>query len=255
MSRLVLVSMALGLFGCDPASTADDGTDPSSDPDLDTSASSDLSPAFDAFGDNVTTYLDGDEVVIETNGHPDHATPYWGPGHELYIEPTATTHEQMAPGYIERFQGSYTLRVPADPQLASSPTSTGLGAIGIAVSGAVIYNDEEGPGVPIDNALRSLDFTGAHTGPQSYHYHLETKAWSDDDDALIAIVSDGFFLYGRRCASTGTFPSDLDASNGHSSPTQFHDEERYHYHTSNEEYLGHFILFPGNYQGTPSRVQ
>ena len=28
---------------------------------------------------------------------------------------------------------------------------------------------------------------------QSYHYHLEPKAWSEDDDALIGIISDGFF--------------------------------------------------------------
>lgn len=65
----------------------------------------------------------------------------------------------------------------------------------------------------------SLDFNGAHTGPQSYHYHLEPTSWSEDDDALIAIISDGFFLYGRKCTSTNDYPTDLDATGGHTSTT------------------------------------
>lgn len=227
---------------------------PSTD-DVDRSDTDGLSDAFSVFGPNVVSYADGDEVVLETNGHPDHVTPYWGPDHELYVAPTQTSAAQMSPGYIERFTGSYTLRVPKAPQKASSTSATGLGAIGIAVSGAVIYNDEEGPGVPIDSALGSLDFTGAHTGPQSYHYHLEPKAWSDDDDELIGIIGDGFFLYGRRCASTGTYPTDLDASGGHTSSTQYDESEHYHYHIQNELYLGFYILFPGDYQGTPNAVR
>ena len=134
--------------------------------------------AWDAFGANVTIYADGDDIVIETNGWPDHTSPYWGPDHELYVAPSVTTTEQMAPGYISNFVGSYTLTVAANPEISSNSTATGLGAIGIAVSGAVIYNDNEGPDVPLDDAAGSLDYTGAHTGPNSYHYHLETKAWS-----------------------------------------------------------------------------
>ncbi|MBX2796329.1 MAG: YHYH protein [Myxococcales bacterium] len=213
---------------------------------------------YDAFGTNVTVYVDGDDVVFETNGWPDHTTPYWGPGHELYVAPTVTSTAQMAPGYIDRFQGSYTLRVPAEPTVASSSTATGLGPIGIAVSGAVIYNDQEGGNVPIDGALGSLDYTGAHTGPQSYHYHLEPIAWSEDDDALIGVLADGFFLYGRRepASAGGGYPSDLDASSGHIGVTPHSDEAVYHYHIANELYLGqYYILFPGDYQGSPSAVQ
>jgi hypothetical protein len=212
--------------------------------------------AWDAFAINVSSYADGDQIVIETDGWPDHTSPYWGPDHELYVAPTATTEEQMAPGYIDKFVGSYTLTVPANPELASSSTATSLGAIGIAVSGAVIYNDSEGPNVPLDDAAGSLDYSGAHTGPQSYHYHLEPKAWSEDDDALIGVIADGFFLYGRKCTSTGTYPEDLDDSGGHVSTTEYDEEPLYHYHTSNELYLNqYYILFPGDYQGTPARIQ
>lgn len=230
---------------------------------------------FDA--KNLSIYLDGDEVVIESNGLPSHTSPYWSnttersdtdpmgnllvteaaaSNHALFVEPTVTTHEQMAPGNIDDFNGSYTLRVPTSPQVASSSSATGLGAIGIAVSGSMIYNDEEGPNVPLDDAAPSLDYSGAHTGPQSYHYHLEPHAWSNDDDKLIGVIADGFFLYGRKCTATGTYPTDLDASGGHTSTTLHATEEEYHYHIQNNLYLNqYYILFPGNYQGTPNDIQ
>ncbi|MEM6293401.1 MAG: YHYH protein [Myxococcota bacterium] len=235
-----------------------------------------LHPAFAEFSDEAFTIMrDGDEVVLESTGLPNHPSPYWsnttprsaidpmgntidtpaaGEDHPLFVPPTATSYESMAPGNIDDFMGSYTLRVSAAPTVAPSPSATGLGPIGMAVSGSMIYNDEEGPNVPLDNAVPSLDFTAAHTGPQSYHYHLEPHAWSEDDDSLIGIMSDGFFLYGRRNPD-GEYPADLDASGGHVGPTPHADSE-YHYHIQNDAYLGeYFVLFPGDYQGTPSAIQ
>ena len=238
----------------------------------DPAATATLSPAFEEFSkDNVTVMLDDGEVLIETNGWPDHASPYWSNtsersinghrtpaasvDHPLYIEPTVTAFSRMSPGNIDDFRGTFSLTVPANPTRASSSTATGLGPIGIAVSGSVIYNDREGPNMPLDNAISSLDYTGAHTGPQSYHYHLEPKAWSEDDDKLIGVMSDGFFLYGRR-EPDGTHPADLDNSGGHTGPTPHNEEGEYHYHIQNELYLNQFyILFPGRYQGTPNAIR
>jgi len=150
--------------------------------------------------DNTDIMLSGNNVIIETNGLANHTSPYWSnttercatppnggeictnsdttSNHPLFVEPTATSYQFMAPGNIDDFNGSYSLTVSATPTLASSSTSTGLGPIGIAVSGANIYNDQEGPNEPLDNAISSFDYTAAHTGPQSYHYHLEPKAWT-----------------------------------------------------------------------------
>lgn len=236
-----------------------------------------LHAAFSEFdSDNFTIYLDGSEVVIESNGLPNHTSPYWSNttarsatdpmgntlttpaaavNHPLFVEPTATSHDDMAPGNIDDFNGSYTLRVPLTPSLASASSATGLGAIGMAVSGSMIYNDEEGPNVPLDNAVVSLDYTAAHTGPQSYHYHLEPKAWTDDDDKLVGIIADGFFIYGRKDPD-GTYPTDLDASGGHFGPTPHNPDGEYHYHIQNTTYLGqYYIIFPGDYQGTPNAIQ
>jgi hypothetical protein len=231
-----------------------------------------LDPAFADFDpENVSVLLDGGQVLIESNGLPNHTSPYWSntnprdidgittrtaeSDHPLFVEPTVTSFDRMAPGNIDDFTGSYSLTVTVNPTQASSTTATGLGPIGIAVSGAMIYNDSEGPGIPLDRASTSLDYSGAHTGPQSYHYHLEPKAWSEDDDALIGVIADGFFLYGRRDPD-GSYPSDLDASGGHFGATRHHPGGIYHYHTQNELYLDqYYILFPGDYQGTPYAIR
>jgi len=259
------------------SSTQPDGYVSNDDDDDDTGVTSnELHAAFADFDeDNVTVMLSGSNVILESNGLPNHTSPYWsnttsrtltGPdgnamttvsnsNHSLWVEPTVTSYDQMAPGNIDDFNGSYTLTVSANPSLSTNTSATGLGAIGIAVSGAMIYNDEEGPNIPLDNAVGSLDYTAAHTGPQSYHYHLEPKAWSDDDEELIGIIADGFFLYGRKCNSTNDYPTDLDASGGHTSTTQHTEDAEYHYHIQNELYLNqYYILFPGDYQGSASSI-
>jgi len=255
--------IALGVSACNKNDDTDDST----------SDTTELHAAFSEFdNDNFNIYISEGQVVIESNGLPNHTSPYWSnttarnmdnistpaasSNHALFVEPTVTSYDQMAPGNIDDFNSSYTLTVPANPTKASASSATGLGAIGMAISGGMIYNDEEGPNVPLNQAVSSLDYSGAHTGPQSYHYHLETKAWSEDDDKLIGIIADGFFLYGRKCNSTGTYPTDLDASGGHTSATQHNASGEYHYHIENDMYLNqYYILFPGDYQGTPNAIQ
>ncbi|MEL6916835.1 MAG: YHYH protein, partial [Bacteroidota bacterium] len=187
-------------------------------------------------------------VVIETTGLPNHETVYWGEGNELYREEPDVA---LTPSIISSNNNAVTIRVDVTPDLTGNTVSTDLGTIGIAVSGSSIFNDQEGNGA-LDQAAGSLDWTGAHIGPGVYHYHLEPKAFTDDDDKLVGILLDGVFLYGRKCSSTGTYPTDLDASGGHTSTTQYTDgEEEYHYHIINEIYAttGSYIAFAGPYQG------
>jgi hypothetical protein len=226
--------------------------DKEEDPEADVTSA--LNAAFAEFDtDNTDIYLDGSNVVIETNGLPNHTSPYWGTGNALYVAPQDGF--QATPSLISNYDGSATLTVSANPQKASKSTATSLGSIGIAVSGAAIFNDQEGNGA-LSGAAVSLDYSGAHIGPGVYHYHTEPEAWSKDDDKLIGIIADGFFVYGRKCNSTGTRPTDLDTSGGHTSTTQHSTEALYHYHIENELYLNkYYIVFPGNYQGTPSSIR
>lgn len=208
-----------------------------------------LHAAYAAFNPDATTiFLDGSNVVIETTGLPNHETVYWGEGNELYMEEGDVN---LTPTRIPDRDQAATIMVDASPDLTGSTIATELGIIGIAVSGSYIFNDQEGNG-PLDQAAGSLDWTGAHIGPSVYHYHLEPKAFTDDDENLVGILLDGIFLYGRKCNSTGDYPTDLDASGGHTTTTQYTDgEEEYHYHIINELYstTGSYIAFAGPFQG------
>ncbi len=225
------------------------------DEDMDSGSNNDvvteLHAAYAAFNTEATDiYLSGGgtTVTIETTGLPNHETVYWGSGSSLFRdEPTVAT----TPSLISSNNNAVTITVDATPNLNGSTVSTELNTIGIAVSGASIFNDQEGNGA-LDQAAASLDWTGAHIGPGVYHYHLEPKAFSDNDDKLVGILLDGVFLYGRKCNSIGTYPTDLDTSGGHISTTQYtNGETEYHYHIINELYstTGSYIAFEGPYQG------
>lgn len=209
-----------------------------------------LHTAFAEFNSEaVTVYLSDDqtEYIIETTGLPNHDTVYWGEGNDGYID---EPNVQLTPSIMTSNNNSTTLNVDATPNLTGNTVDTDLSTIGIAVSGSSIFNHEEGNG-DLDEAAGSLDWTGAHIGPGVYHYHLEPKAFSNDDDRLVGILKDGVFIYGRKCITTGTYPTDLDESGGHTSATQHNEDGEYHYHIINEIYstTGSYILFEGPYQG------
>ncbi|GGG59108.1 YHYH protein [Bizionia arctica] len=210
-----------------------------------------LHAAYAAFNTEATDiYLsnNGATVTIETTGLPDHETVYWGVGNELYRDEPDVA---LTPSIMSSNNNAVTITVDAVPNLIGSTVSTNFDTIGIAVSGASIFNDQEGGGA-LDAAAASLDWTGAHIGPGVYHYHLEPKAFTDDDENLVGVLLDGVFLYGRKCIETGTYPTDLDASGGHTTATQYTDGvEEYHYHIINELYsnTGSYIAFAGPYQG------
>lgn len=215
--------------------------------------------AFDEFNpDAVTISFNGDEVTIESTGLPNHTSPYWEESEPLHIEQTFGDH--TTPGFIR--EGSFTVTLSLNPQLASSSSATGLGAIGISVTGAPIFNDEEGPNRPLDEPTAlGFDYAGGHNGPSGYHYHIESAdvpentSLSFDDDQLVGIMADGFLIYGRR-EMDGSYPTDLDVSGGHYGVTPHSNgEEIYHYHIINEYYINNYILlFGGDLQGTPSTI-
>lgn len=241
---------------CDqPAGFVADNSDPN-----DTGIVSTPVSAFDEFNpDAVTVSFDGNEITIESNGLPNHTSPYWEETHPLHIDPVVALAQ--TPGRIGGNR-SYTLTVPNTPELAPTSTATGLGAIGIAVTGVPIFNDLEGPNRPLEEQIvETFDYAGAHNGPSGYHYHIEAydvpenTVLSHDDEKLVGIMSDGFLIYGRK-EMDGTYPTDLDESGGHFGVTPHSNgEEIYHYHIINEYYFGNIIaLFAGELQGTPNTI-
>ncbi len=218
--------------------------------------------AFAEFNaDGVTVSINGDEITIESNGLPNHTSPFYASSDSLYIEPVVADPNAMSPGTIR--EGAISLTVSTAPEKAASSSATGLGSIGISVTGAPIFNGQEGPTASLsENIADGFDYAGGHMGPTGYHYHTESvdieenTTLSFDDDKLVGIMSDGFLLYGRRCNATEDYPTDLDESGGHTSSTQHSDGgEFYHYHIVNEFFIGSYILlFGGDLQGTPNRI-
>lgn len=246
----------------DTTTTSESTTNGTSTTECDTPATS-PHDAFDYFGANVEVALsaDGCTVVVTTSGLPDHESFYWDSTHALYEAPTTSQEEHRTPTSMDDgFADDVSLRVSVDPQKATTTTATTLGAVGIAISGGYIYNDNEGGDVQIDvNTAAGLDNSGAHIGPTVYHYHMEPKTFSDDDDSLIGVIADGFFIYGRKCWATATTPdsADLDASGGHTTETEYSSSvEEYHYHIQEDSYYldTYYLLFPGDYQGSASDI-
>jgi hypothetical protein len=237
------------------------GDDESADPVTPSTGVATPIAAFAEFNpESVTVSFDGDEITIESNGLPNHTSPYWEETHPLYIEPVVALRQ--TPGLIGG-ERSFTLTVSSAPEIAANSTTTGLGPIGISVTGVPIFNDTEGPNRPLgEEIVQTFDYAGAHNGPSGYHYHIESydvpenTVLSHNDDQLVGIMSDGFLIYGRKCDSLGDHPTDLDVSGGHTASTQHSEgKEFYHYHIINEYYLGNVIaLFAVNLQGTPNSI-
>ncbi|SMD32256.1 YHYH protein [Reichenbachiella faecimaris] len=258
---IILLSMIFGLFAMYACSEDDAATDNDDDND-ETTGDVVATPtlAFDEFNASaVTVSFDGDEITIVSNALPNHTSPYWSANDDLYIDPIVADEESISPGNIT--EASYTLTVPTEPELASTSTETGLGAIGISVTGVPIYNQSEGPTDVTEGTASGFDWSGGHSGPTGYHYHVEardvgeTSPLTIDDDELLGIMSDGFLIYGRKCNSIGDYPIDGDASNGHYATTQHSTEEFYHYHIVNEIYLNtYYLLFGVDLQGTQNAI-
>ncbi|WP_272022674.1 YHYH protein [Olleya namhaensis] len=251
--------VALALFACNSDDSVSDDSVIDDTNDDDEVAVTELHAAFSAFNSNAVTVIlsdDGTQVNIETTGFPDHTSIYWETDNALYIDEAGVT-KTTQDTYIGGGQGeAASFTVDATPNLTGASVTTQLNTIGIAVSGASIFNDQEGMG-DLDQAAGSLDWAGAHKGPGVYHYHLEPTPITSDDDSLVGILLDGVFIYGRQCSSTGTNPTDLDASGGHTSTTQYtNGVEEYHYHIINEVYPASnyayapaYVLFAGPFQG------
>ena len=130
---------------------------------------------------------------------------------------------------------------------ASSPSTAGQGAIGVAISGAVFFNPYEGDGSSTvandDNStidgVPFIDACGGHPIPNgtTYHYHGIPVCVTDAVDTpgahsvIIGYLFDGYPIYGPQDVG-GSEPTDLDACMGHAGVTPEFSVPTYHYHVS-----------------------
>ena len=229
-----------------PTDTGDMSTDTGDTP-TDTSS---LPPAFAHFTEAVDVRLDGDVVVLESTGIPNHPSPYFDRNDANYTAP----HDGMQVNPNRILEQNLTLRLPLNPQIASQPTETDLGAIGVAVNGVALFNQYAGRNstgwLPLENEIETFDIYNGHPQQRGmYHYHLEPLFLTQDSQSkLMGFLSDGFPVYGPRDLD-GSLPNDLDECNGHSGTVADYEDDIYHYHIT-----AAFPYISGCYKGTPGTV-
>lgn len=186
--------------------------------------------------------VDGDFIIIKTNGVPDHKSPYHTSSDSLYETYNGKTFGGMNfrknPNRI--IEQSYTFRIPANPIEATRHASTRLGAIGVALNGVPLFNQYAGPNnQELTFEIASFDQYNGH--PQRmgmYHYHVEPTYLTtvkSSKSGLMGFLLDGFPVYGTQEEDGKTvMSSDLDTYHGHTHATVDYPKGIYHYHFTAE---------------------
>ncbi|MEM7373453.1 MAG: YHYH protein [Bacteroidota bacterium] len=209
-----------------------------------------LPAAFDNFTEDVSVYVDGSFVVIESNGIPNHKSPYFANGSDQYEAYNGTNADfRLNPNRIS--EQNLVFRIPLNPSEASTKTSTAMGAMGVSVNGIPLFNQYAAGNAPLTNEINSFDQYNGH--PQNtgqYHYHIEPLFLTTNrgKSALVGYLLDGFPVYGPEEDGKILTNSDLDDYHGHSHVTPEYPEGVYHYHfTDAAPYLngGQFFGSPG----------
>src|SRR5215217_3339406 len=152
---------------------------------------------YKGFSSALTVTVEGSNVVLRSNGLPDHKSPYFAKTSAQYEAYNGTNSRfQLAPNQIAEQQ--LVMRIPITPVKLSTPSPTPLGPIGIAVNGVALFNQYAGGGQPLAGEIDTFDQYNGH--PQmagQYHYHAEpywlTRA---SKEALVGVLLDGYPVYG-----------------------------------------------------------
>ncbi len=159
------------------------------------------------------------------------------PNHPTGTYPIATTDDAYQydrnPNRIRAQNLEY--RLPASPVAAAQPSCLPNGAIGVMLSGAVLYNALDAGGRDA-LAHETQDACQGHPDPRgAYHYHSLSDCAGDGGSGpskLLGYALDGFGIYGPR-DETGQMltNADLDACHGRTSEVEWRGRllKTYHY--------------------------
>jgi hypothetical protein len=200
-----------------------------------------LPAPYNLFSEELTLYVDGDFMVIESSNVPNHPSPYFSRGddrYEAYNGPNGSF--RLNPNSIG--SQSFVYRIPLNPAEASNKRSTNLGSIGIAINGVALFNQYAGPNnQPLTNEIDSFDqFNGHPQNTGVYHYHIEPLYLTglEGKDGLIGVLLDGFPVYGPIENGVAVTNTELDEYHGHFHATEEFPDGIYHYHfTDTDPYL------------------
>ncbi len=197
----------------------------------------------------VSIALNGNRRVIEGNGLPNHGTGVFPVSND---DPASRFDRN--PNRISPYTVSMVL--PAQPEVARQATCVSMGAIGVMISGAGLFNalDEGQRDAP---AHEVQDTCNGHPQMQGiYHYHGISPCITDkggpathQPSDLLGYALDGFGIYGPY-GDDGKelFSNDLDECHGRVSDVLWDGKKQslYHYHLTRD-----YPYTIGCYRGTP----
>lgn len=202
-------------------------------------------------GGGLSIQMQGKYRVLTALGLPDHSTGIY----PIRRSDDAYSYDRNP----NRISGRrVSLRLPAAPVAASRATCLDMGMIGVALSGAAIFNALDGPGR--DAVAHEIQdrCQGHPERSGQYHYHgpsvcmKEMGRSSDGHSGLIGYALDGFGIYGMKGRGGRHLSNqDLDACHGHVEEVVWDGKVRrmYHYHLTDE-----YPYTLGCFRGTPVRV-
>lgn len=225
-----------------------------------TSRPADTTAAVEAanWSDNVTITIDAAENTFrfESDGIPSHGFA------ERYLIPSDPTDQPFADkpaeffdvvNSAEFFSGSdVDTTITMGPVYSDTATDTSLGMIGIAISGAQIFNDYEDferavtaqDDQVVHDHVAFLDNCNGHTlvDGTDYHYHgipvciADAMPRAGEHSTMIGVLSDGFPVYSNYdVGGIVVVNEDLDECSGHFGPTPEFPDGIYHYHLTADE--------------------
>lgn len=210
------------------------------------------------WSDDVSIIFDSEANTFrfQSNGMPDHGFA------DQYLIPNNVASQPFADNSPDQFtvvnSAEYFTETEVDTTITTQPiyavatTQTSLGRIGVALSGAQLFNDYENMERSIvamdDNVIHDhvpfVDACNGHTlvDGTSYHYHGIPVCISQDVDqagehsAIIGVLEDGFPVYANQ-GQNGVIVTnaDLDECSGHFGVTPEFADGIYHYHLTADE--------------------
>jgi len=211
-----------------------------------------LPDVFKKFTSAVTISVQGDYVVLQSHGIPNHQSCYFPTTDSLYHVYNGTNQNFQSNG-LQIISQNYTFKIPLNPTESSTHSATQLGPIGISLNGVPFFNQYNGNHQPLTTEINSFDQYNGH--PQqmgAYHYHVEPTYLTGTlgDSTLLGFLLDGFPVYGPVENGHVITNDSLDAYHGHFSRTADYPNGIYHYHvTADAPYIN-----GSGYYGTPGTV-
>lgn len=215
----------------------------------------DLPDVYHKFYNVTEVYQDGDYVVIETPGIPEHKSPYYSgtewadERYEAYNGSNTSFNQNPNKIAIQ----NYTFKIPLNPALNNAHSATPMGAMGVAINGVPFFNQYAAPGDDLTEEINTFDqYNGHPTFDGVYHYHIMPSYLTSvlGSDALLGFLLDGFPVYGPMENGATVTNANLDAYHGHFGVTSDYPDGIYHYHiTSEDPYIN-----GDGYYGTPGTV-